>query len=140
MPPGTNDCIPFYSPGGTLSATVITNPVIGKRFVKIAANKEAGPALNTSSSGGNFQVTAIAAGGTTAFGVASYDGAVGEKLTIYTDGYVVPVTAGAAIVAGVDLELDSVGRVVTLASGKKVGHALSAAAALGDDCIVHIRL
>lgn len=139
MPPGTNDSIPYYTPGGTLTATC-TIAVTGRRFVKISANKEAGPALNTSSAGSNFQVAPATVAGSAPFGVAAYDGALNEKIPIFTDGYVTEVEAGAAIVAGVELEIDASGRVITLATGKKVGMALSAASALGQIAIVHIRL
>jgi hypothetical protein len=64
-----NECIPYYTPGDTISAYVAT-AVTGKRFVKISANRQAGPALNTSTTGGNVTINHATAAGRV-FGVAA---------------------------------------------------------------------
>ena len=48
-----------------------------------------------------------------------------------------PVTAGAAITAGAEVEVGASGKAITLASGKAVGRALTTAANNAD---VYVRL
>jgi hypothetical protein len=104
----------------------VGSAVTGKTFVRISANRQAGPGLNTSTSGGNVTV-APATAAAKPFGVASYDGAVGDIIDIQTaPGRVVPVTASGAIAAGAQVEVGTGGVVVTLASGIAVGMCLSA--------------
>jgi hypothetical protein len=104
--------------------------VTGKRFVKVSANRQAGPALNTSTSGGNISIAPATAAGAV-LGVAAWDGAVGELVDVRRGG-VVPVTASGAITAGDRVEVATGGKAATLASGIAVGYAVSGAAD-GDD-------
>jgi Uncharacterized conserved protein (DUF2190) len=124
-----NECIRFYSPGQDISAYVGT-AVTGKRFVKISANRQAGPALNTSTSGGNVTIAPATAAGAV-FGVAAWDGGVGDIVDVRRGG-VVPVTASGAITAGDRVEVAgtgaNAGKAATLASGIAVGYAISGAA------------
>lgn len=122
-----NECIPYYTPGDAISAYV-TTAVTGKRFVKISGNRQAGPALNTSTSGGNVSINHATAAGRI-FGVAKYDGAVGDVIPVEkTPGSIVPVTASGAIAAFEEVEVGTAGVAVAKASGVAVGYAVSAAA------------
>lgn len=121
-----NECIPYKSPGDDVSAYV-GSAVIGKRFVRISANRQAGPALNTSTSGGNYTI-APATAAAKAFGVAGWDGGVGDIIDVRTGpGYIVPVTASGTIAAGAQVEVGTAGVAVTLASGVAVGMCLNGA-------------
>jgi hypothetical protein len=50
-----NELTPYYDAGEDVTGYV-TSAVTGKRFVKISGNRQAGPALNTSTSGGNVSI------------------------------------------------------------------------------------
>lgn len=120
-----NDCIPWYEDADRLPAEAFT-AVTGKRFVIPAAARLSGPMIPATAQvgtsdptdGGNIRV-AHAVAGAIALGVSSWDAAVGEKLTILTDG-VVPVLAGAAITAGNQIQVGANGTAIpwdgTLAS------------------------
>lgn len=114
-----NECIPVYRPGGDLTATVGAGGVVGKTFVNISA------ALNPADGTLPTVITAVAAGLTS--GVAVRDQSAGGKVAIVrTPGAIVPVTAGGTIAFGVEVEVGSGGKAVTLASGKARGRAWSA--------------
>lgn len=131
-----NECIPYYKPGADITA-VPTAAVTGKRFVVISANRAAGPALNASTGGGNIQV-APAGAGARAIGVAARDQVVGKHVRVIREG-VVPVTAGAVITAGQEVESNAAGQAVPLATGKSLGVALSGAAS-GADAQIALRV
>lgn len=128
-----NECVPYYSPGEDISAYVGV-AVTGKRFVRVSANRQAGPALNTSASGGNVTIApATAAVRGALLGVAAYDGAVGDIIpVIASPGAVVPVTASGVIAAGAQVEVGTGGVAVTIAAGVAVGVCLSGAVDAGD--------
>lgn len=127
-----NDCIPFYEPATAITAQVGAT-VTGKRFVKITADRQAGPALNTSSTGGNIVVGPCTAAAK-AHGVAARDAATGDKVKVYVQNVVVPVTCGAvALAAGVEVESDASGQAVVLASGRPCGRTIAACATPGTD-------
>lgn len=131
-----NECMPYFEPGSRISARC-SAAVTGKRFVAISGNIQSGPGLSSTSEGGNLQV-AHAGAGTKAFGVAGYDGASGELIPVLNGpGMVVPVTAGANIAAGAEVEVGSNGQAITLASGKAVGMCLTAATN-GADAMVRL--
>jgi hypothetical protein len=96
------------------------------------------PALNTSTDGGVMGV-APAGAGVRAIGVAAHDQAtVGGMIGfVGTPGRVVVGTAGATVAVGAEVESDSTGRAITLASGKSLGKALSAAT-VGVDLYVKL--
>jgi hypothetical protein len=130
-----NECIPYYTPGDAISAYV-TTAVTGKRFVKISGNRQAGPALNTSTTGGNVSINHATAAGRI-FGVAKYDGAVGDIIPVEkTSGSIVPVTAEGAIAAFAEVEVGTAGKAVTKTSGVAVGYVVSAAADTEDAQVV----
>lgn len=126
-----NDCIPFYEPGSTITADA-TAAVTGKRFLKISADRTAGPGLNTSGAGGNLQVAHATAAGRIC-GVAGWDAAIGAKVAVIRgNSRVVPVLAGAAIAAFEQVEVGANGTAVPLAAGVAVGYAVTAAANATD--------
>lgn len=85
-----------------------------RRFVKINANEE----------------VIQAAAGEAVVGVSSQPAKAGEVAEIY-DG-IVMVEAGAAIPAGSEIEVGPEARAIVLASGKKVGYAVTGAGAAGE--------
>jgi hypothetical protein len=113
-----------------------TAAITGKRFLDVSA--AVSPALNTSTDGGVMGV-APAGAGVRAIGVAAHDQAtVGGMIGfVGTPGRVVVVTAGATVAVGAEVESDSTGRAITLASGKSLGKALSAAT-VGVDLYVKL--
>lgn len=118
----TNLCYPYYEPGQRITGQA-TAAVTGKRFVRVSGNR--GPVgLTTSVAGGNVLVAHAAAGGP-ALGVAEHDAASGDKVGVITTGATVPVTAGAAIGFGDEVESDASGRAIPLATGKPLGYALA---------------
>lgn len=131
-----NECMPYYEPGSRITGHASAN-ITGKRFVAISGNIQSGPGLSATSEGGNLQV-AHAAAGAKAFGVSGYDVPSGSKIPILNGpGMVVPVTAGANIAAGAEVEVGSAGQAITLASGKAVGMCLTAATS-GADAMVRL--
>jgi hypothetical protein len=99
-----NEAIPYYTPGDVITAYA-TAAVTGKRFVKISGNRQAGPALNTSTTGGNVSVNHATAAGRI-FGVAAYDAAQDTLVPVHkTPGSIVPVTASGAIAAFEEVEV-----------------------------------
>lgn len=112
-----NECIPLFRPGSDVTALTTAN-VTGKTFVDVSAARDASTGL--------FKV-ATATGGVRAWGVAAYDATSGNRVAVICGpGTVVPVTAGGTIAFGVEVEVGTGGKVVTLASGKPVGKALEA--------------
>src|SRR4051812_22592298 len=75
-----NELTPYYDAGEDVTGYV-TSAVTGKRFVRISGNRQAGPALNTSTSGGNVSI-APATAAQRVFGVAKWDGAVGDLVAV----------------------------------------------------------
>lgn len=132
----TNLATPFYEDGDELTG-YCTAAVTGKRFVKIAANRQAGGpnlvggAITDSIAGGNVSIAQCVAGDKV-LGVAVYDQALGNLVPIYRAPKVVPVTAGAAIAAGQEVQSDANGEAIPLAAGKAAGLALDAAAVGAD--------
>lgn len=126
-----NELIEYYTPGGDLTA-YCTAAVIGKRCVMISADRQAGPALNTSVSGGNLSVAPATAGGRI-FGVAKWDAAINTTVGVKrTPGSIVPITCSANIVAFAEVEVSSAGQVATKSAGVAIGYAVSAATSGGD--------
>lgn len=132
-----NDCIPYKRPGEDLSAKA-TAAITGKRFVKISGNRTSGPLLSTTSEGSVYQA-APAVLGDRAIGVAAWDAALNDIFSIITAG-VVPVTSGAAIVAGAEVQSDANGQAVTLAAGKSLGVCLNGVAGAGVDAEIQLAL
>lgn len=118
-----NECTPLFRPGWHVTARA-TAQLTGKRFVGISADLD---------DDGVIRVGLPAAGART-FGVAAHDAATGTVLTILRRG-IIPVTAGGTITAGQEVQVDNVGRVVTLAAGVSIGQAVENATT-GQDVAV----
>lgn len=131
-----NDCIPLYRPGQDLTATA-GGAITGKTFVKVSAALVAGnPAANTN---GSLMTVVTSTAGARAVGVAVYDVASGARLPIVSvPGQVAPVTAGAAITAGTEVESSATGQAVALSTGKALGMALSTTTGSGQDLFVKL--
>src|SRR5687767_13049315 len=132
-----NECVPLYRGGAADLTGHVASPVTGKRFVRVSAALQAGPALNASTTGGNVQIAPATAAGAV-FGVAAYDGAAGDKIPVIREGNTVPVIAAGAIAAGAGVEVGTGAKAVTLASGVRVGTAVSASSADGDEIYVKL--
>jgi len=131
-----NELTPFYDPGTDITAYV-TADVIGKRCVMISANRQAGPALNTSVSGGNLSVAPATAAGRI-FGVAKWDAVTGQLVGVKRgNGVIVPIKAAGTIAAFAEVEVGTAGQVVTKSAGVAIGYAVSGAAS-GDDAQISL--
>lgn len=115
-----NECIEFY-PSGRLVTCRATAAVTGKRFLKVT-----GPRV-----GGLIAVAPCTAGAKN-MGVARNDVASGENVGTYGVGFIVPVTCGAIVADGIEVESDATGRAIPLATGRPCGYAVQGAASGAD--------
>lgn len=134
-----NEAIAYYDAGEDITCHCEA-AVTGKRFVAISDPMQAGFAGLASTSAGGNPVVSPAGAGVKAFGVATYDAAIGAKVPVMRGHKVVPVTSGAAITAGAEVESDATGRAITLAAGKALGIALNTTTAAGQDTVVALDL
>lgn len=74
---------------------------------------------------------AVPAAGARCLGIADFNGAIGERVSVAAMGSV-PAESGAAVVVGAPLELDASGRLITKTSGVTVAHALTASTGVGQ--------
>lgn len=74
---------------------------------------------------------ALPAAGARALGIADFNGAIGERVSVGAMG-TVPAETGAAVAAGAALEVDASGRLITKNTGVAVAHALGASAGAGQ--------
>lgn len=100
--------------------------VTGKRFVKVSGVPVT-----------NLTRIAHAGAGEKVFGVSPHDIASGDTGAIYGPGWTVPVTTGANVTAGAELESGAAGVAIPLASGKVAGIALDDATS-GNDVLVRV--
>jgi predicted RecA/RadA family phage recombinase len=144
MPP--NECIPLKEAGYTQKITVHADAAItGKTFVAPLTQFQNAQAPGLAADplaagdGSNLRTPGAPAAGGQVAGVAAYDAASGAKVPIIRGaGTVLPVTAGAAITVGAEVQVDATGKVVPFAAGKKVGIAHTAAAGAGTDVWVEL--
>lgn len=120
-----NPCIEYY-PSGRKVTMQAAGAITGKRFLKVSADR-ANDLIQV------VQCTAAAK----AVAVAANDAASGETLATFGVGFIVPVTAGGTVVAGTEVECDSSGRAVALASGKACGYCVSGATS-GNDAQIRL--
>lgn len=118
-----NDCVPFFEPGKNPTA-IAEAAVTGKQCVQISGDRVGGPGF-TGAESRLYQVghpnTAGAAGAAKRIlGVAGYDAPIGGDVKVIRGG-IVPVKSGAAIAAGVEVEVTATGTVITLAAGIAIG-------------------
>jgi len=137
-----NEVVPFYEGAylQKLTAAIITTAAVGGRFIGVLTTFQSGPGLATTAEGGNLQANGVPAAGGEVGGVAAYDAAIGTKVPVIRGaGVMLPVKSGAAVTAGNDLEVDSVGRVIPWTTpGVKVGKAHSTVGAADLDVIVEL--
>lgn len=132
----TNECHPFHTDGRI--SYEATAAVTGKRFLKISGSRESGPGLSATAEGGNYRMQQCVAG-EDSVGVSDKDVASGDKgVALGQPGWVVPVTSGAAIAAGAEVQSDANGKAITLAAGKSLGKCLTAVG--GADVDAEIKL
>jgi hypothetical protein len=112
----TNAAVPFYSEGKEFTCHCGA-AVTGKRFVAVSGNQI-----------DERPVVSHAGAGAVVLGVSGYDAALGAGVTVYRKGNVMPVTAGAALTAGQQVQSDANGQAIPLASGVAAGIALADAA------------
>lgn len=108
-----NETKPLFRPGHEVSV-LTTGAVTGSLFVKVSATRDATTGLVK---------VATATAGVKPFGVATADIASGAVGSVLREG-ICFVTAGGAITAGAQVEIDSAGKAVAFASGVPVGTAL----------------
>lgn len=137
-----NVCVPLFEGHKPITRRA-SAAVTGKTFVSVSADIQSGPAITTTAlpttwDGGNIQVATTGAG-LKSEGVAAYDAASGAVLPVYGGGNVVPVTAGATITAGQQVQSDASGKAIPLASGIALGVAETSAANAAD-CFVRLTL
>jgi uncharacterized protein DUF2190 len=139
---GDNVVIPLFEPADDLTAAVTAAVTAGK-FVKNSGSLQGGPLLDLSGPttplvGGNLMQVAQCVAGDKAVGVSKWDApAVGDVVGLFTGNQVIPMTAGAAITAGVEVQSDANGNPITLAAGRPNGLAVSTAA---NAATVYIKL
>ena len=114
-------CIPHYQPGQAISGVATGAAVVGSTFVMVAATK----------TDGNPTPIKPGLAAKWPLGVAAEDRADGGPPTaVYGSGYVVDVlVGGTGVTAGEAVELLDTGTIQNLAAGKKVGVAITTAAA-----------
>lgn len=144
------ECIPLYEPGKAI--TVHANDALtGKRFCRVQAAKQAGSTLTPTGAdtvtGGNIVVDQTFPNPPVVPALGVIDrSCADEAKTGCLRGGVVPMEAGAAVVAGVRVMPDTTGRCITLAVGagpdipKAHGIALTAATTAGDEVMVALML
>lgn len=115
-----NEAVPLFRPGADLTC-LTTATVTGKTFVDVSATRDATTSLIK---------VAPAAAGVAALGVAAYDAthvSGGTRCRVIAGpGTVLFVTAGATVAFGVEVEVGTGGKAITLATGRAVGKALEA--------------
>lgn len=124
------DAIPYYEDGDELTGTA-TAAITGKTFVRISGDKQADGTLSLAPAGA----------GAVAIGVAMFDAAVGQRVTIHTinSGNVMPVTAGAApLAAGARVASDAAAHAVAAGAGAPALGIVLTGAAAGADAMVSL--
>jgi hypothetical protein len=97
--------------------------VVGQTFVAPSADRTGGPGLSTDLA--NQFVFATCGAGKKAAGVAKYDVADGESGGVHGQpGMIVPVLAGAALTAGVEVMADATGKAIPHVPGTATNRAL----------------
>lgn len=143
-----NECIPIKEPGLTFTAVVETGgSVTGKKFVKISGARTGGGLGGLSTDVLNLPVIEICdVAGEAAVGVAKNDAATGQVVGVFKlgNGIVLPITAGANITAGQEIQCDANGAAIPYAppttttatplpTVRVLGYALDSALS-GADC------
>lgn len=124
-----NDLIPFFENASRVTC-VATGAVTGKRFVSISAEPNAN---------GTYSVAATGAAGKV-FGVACWDAAIGDQVTVVTvpSGQIVPVTASGAIAAGASVKPGAAGVAVAATATDRAYGICVVGAADGEDAAIQL--
>jgi len=139
-----NECIPFYQPGARVTMKA-SAAVTGKRFVKISGNRTSGPLVqavqsNDTTEGGVYQAAQASAATDAVVGVAGWDAAINELFPVVSEG-IVPVTAGAAITAGLPVTTDANGKAIAATAANRVyGICMTAASGVDVDAEILLTL
>jgi len=140
-----NEVVPHFEAAYTQKLTVhYVGAVVGKTFCGPLTSPQSGFAALAADplpagDGSNLQCAGAPAAGGQVGGVVGWDVAAGAKgPCIRGAGTILPVTSGAAVAVGDELQVDAQGRVITFAAGRKVGKAHSAAGAAGVDVVVEL--
>lgn len=141
-----NECIPTKEAAYTQKITVHAGyGMTGKTFAGPLTSRQSGglgglaPDPLAAGDGSNILCPAAPAAGGIVGGVIGWDVASGGKAPIVRGaGTFLPVTAGAAITVGQELQVNASGQVIPYAAGRKVGLAHSAAAGAGTDVEVEL--
>lgn len=134
-----NLATPYYEPGARITGRATGADVVGKRFVAIAAKKDPGSReLDPGATGGNVKIKPAVADDPMTWGVAEHDCKQGFATAVFTDGFVVPITAGVALAFGDYVKPGANGKAVKAADrATAYGRSLSDAVVDGD-AIVHL--
>jgi hypothetical protein len=143
-----NECIPIKSPALTFAALVESGgSVTGKCFVKVSQPRSGGGLNGLSTDVHNLPIVEICdTAGEAAIGVAANDAASGAVVSVFKigNGIVLPITAGANITAGQEVQCDANGQAIPYAppttttatplpTVRVLGYALDSASS-GQDC------
>ena len=126
-----NQCIPLFEPADEFTV-ILDATILGKTFVSFKANT----ALDATSGLQRVVQTAAAA---YPVGVLHGDGVQNNTRKIVCGNKIVPITADGAIQSGQSVEVGTAGKVRTLASGVRVGTAMTNAAD-GTECFVKLNI
>lgn len=134
-----NLATPYYEPGSRITGRAV-GAVIGKRFVSLAAKKDPGSReLDDGATGGNVRIKQAIADDPMLFGVAETDADDKDVTTCFTDGFVVPITAGVVLAYG-DLIKPGAGGKVVKAADKPTSCGMSLSdAAIDQDAVCILR-
>lgn len=137
-----NISVPLFKSGEKDQTYRVTADVVGKTFAAVSGDIQSGPVITTvvlpsTFDGGNEQAATCAAGAK-AVGVFAYNQASGGVVPVIGKGATTNVTSGAAITAGVELEVGTGGKAITLASGRPVGIAKSTVGGANLDVYVEL--
>jgi len=132
-----NECIPLKSAAYTRVITVhCTAGVTGKKFVGVITGRQSGglaglaPDPLATNDGSDYVVAGPPAAGAAVEGVAMWDQVANGKVPVISgQGTIVPVTSGAAVGAGAEVQVDATGAVIPFAAGVKVGRNVGPAVA-----------
>jgi hypothetical protein len=119
---------PLYDPANGFTG-VANSAITGGRLVAVAATKANGAPVKV----------AHASATVPAIGVAGADAAQDAVVTIYPR-QVIEITSSAAITAGTAVEQAAAGKIATLATGLKVGVALTTVGAADLPVLVQLQL